>query len=664
VGELTSTRGRSKLLHALANHELLALELMALVLLRFPDAPAGFRLGLAKTLQDEQRHLALYLDRLRSLGHELGEEPLSGYFWRAIADVTSPLDYVVRMSLTFEQANLDFARHYAARMRQAGDADTAAVLDRVYADEVAHVAHGVAWFRRWTEGQPGDDFARYAALLPQPLTPSRAKGPIFDVEGRRRAGLDDDFLARLRVFAASKGRPPVVHLFTPGFELELAGELRPTDPLPAPVRSLAADLAPTLAFLARRDDLVLVPRLPGAAWREGVHALGWELPELVEAPELRDAPAVLAGRPLGGVRPWGWSPRTRDALAGLGASSEAGAPAADAADADAPEATPREATWEAEAAAQAALARTLASKAWGAEVAGAVHTALARSPSRSGSGSDSDPPLGPAWLTVGTVCHDLAEARAAEATLLQRGASAVVFKAPWGSSGRGAVRVFEGRWEAGQEGWLRRTLARQGAVVVEPWWQRALDLAVQLQIAGDRVREVGVSRCFVDDAGRFEGCSVAHPLHGLASEVLRALHGDGLLALLRQAAELVGARLQAAGHRGPAGIDAFVFRDPQGALRLRPVVEVNPRLTMGRLALAMAERVAPGRPAVWRQLGAGQWGASPVAFAQRLAREHPPQLDPRGRLTVGAVCTNDPSQAKLGLGVLAVACAPWDPGRG
>ena len=59
---------RGKLLHFLANHELLATELMALVLLKFPDAPHAFRQGVLATLQEEQAHTQMYIDRMHECG--------------------------------------------------------------------------------------------------------------------------------------------------------------------------------------------------------------------------------------------------------------------------------------------------------------------------------------------------------------------------------------------------------------------------------------------------------------------------------------------------------------------------------------------------------------------------------------------------------------------
>src|SRR3569623_3434969 len=51
---------RARLLHALANHELQAIELFAWALLAYPAAPAPYRRGLVALLAGEQRPIALY----------------------------------------------------------------------------------------------------------------------------------------------------------------------------------------------------------------------------------------------------------------------------------------------------------------------------------------------------------------------------------------------------------------------------------------------------------------------------------------------------------------------------------------------------------------------------------------------------------------------------
>ncbi|MAB59162.1 MAG: hypothetical protein CMO46_01305 [Verrucomicrobiales bacterium] len=47
-------------------------------------------------------------------------------------------------------------------------------------------------------------------------------------------------------------------------------------------------------------------------------------------------------------------------------------------------------------------------------------------------------------------------------------------------------------------------------------------------------------------------------------------------------------------------IDSFVWRDGKGNLRLRHVVEVNVRMTMGRVALELQKKMAPNQWATFK----------------------------------------------------------------
>lgn len=187
---------RVRILHALANHELQAAELFAWALLAFPDAPAPFRRGCLAILAEEQRHCRLYVERLHAHGARFGDHPVTAHFWRQIAAVRSPLQFLVVMGLTFENANLDFAGEHAVAARAAGDHETAAVLDQVHRDEIRHVRFARRWAARFAPER--SVWETFVAELPDPLTPARARGGVFDVEARRRAGLSDEFIRRLR----------------------------------------------------------------------------------------------------------------------------------------------------------------------------------------------------------------------------------------------------------------------------------------------------------------------------------------------------------------------------------------------------------------------------------------------------------------------------------
>jgi uncharacterized ferritin-like protein (DUF455 family) len=187
---------RRRILHALANHELQAAELFAWSLLAFPDAPREFRQGLLRILDDEQRHTRMYVARLEDAGARFGDFPVNGYFWSKVESITSPLRFLCAMSLTFENANLDHTLEYAEAARRAGDAKTAAVIDRVHRDEIEHVRFGWTWLQSF-KGQDESAWDAFRANLAWPLRPAKARGRSFDREGRLAAGLDAEFIRRL-----------------------------------------------------------------------------------------------------------------------------------------------------------------------------------------------------------------------------------------------------------------------------------------------------------------------------------------------------------------------------------------------------------------------------------------------------------------------------------
>ena len=121
---------------------------------------------------------------------------MNGHFWAKIAGITSPLEFVCAMGLTFENANLDFALELAEFAERAGDRETAAVLRMVHVEEIRHVAFAYEWLLRWKAPDQSAWDAYCAALAPS-LSPARARGAHCDARSRRDAGIDEDFIAHL-----------------------------------------------------------------------------------------------------------------------------------------------------------------------------------------------------------------------------------------------------------------------------------------------------------------------------------------------------------------------------------------------------------------------------------------------------------------------------------
>ncbi len=659
-GEFPGTRHleqnheRGRLLHFFANHELLATELMALVLLKFPDAPAAFRKGVLETLKDEQEHTRLYRERMKACGIEFGSLPVSGYFWRAVAGMESPMDYVAGLSLTFEQANLDFARHFAVCFDKVGDADSAGLLQKIYRDEIGHVAYGLKWFRRW-KNPTESDWEAFCRQLKFPLSPARAKGLALNVEGRRAAGLPLDFIENLNVFSQSKGRTPTVFVFNPLAEARIAAGkgFFPTKHQAQLVR----DLANLPQFLCRQDDIVLVERKPAVHFLSGLKEAGFALPEFAEAV------APLAERKLGALRPWAWGPDSVDLFQPFftrlsGEQRTAGGSF------------------------NSGIAQ-LYSKAWSAAF---LRRFLVRSREDEDALVDQiaskrlvRSAAAEAWLCpdneIGVAADTLDDALEVVAAIRQRGHHAVVIKQALGVAGGNAIRLFEPEPLESQRRWIARAVAGGRQVVVEPWLDRVQDFSVQLEMTADGLKLCGYTGLLTDGKGQFQGnwaspkyerrvpASVVDLFPG-PPDITTRLHTlyNGIFALLE-------VELRQVGFLGPVGVDAFVYRADSGEFRLKPIVEINPRYTMGRLTVELMKYVAPGSHGCLRLLSRKQVqgaGCSDFpAYANWLTGQFPLRFEgePVPRIREGALCLNDPTQAQVVLATFEIRRTPWSLGR-
>src|SRR5262249_1184332 len=124
---------------------------------------------------------------------------------------------------------------------------------------------------------------------------------------------------------------------------------------------------------------------------------------------------------------------------------------------------------------------------------------------------------------------------------------------------------------------------------------------------------------------------------------------------------LLEAELRRADFVGPVSIDAFVYRMPDGGSRLKPVVEINPRYTMGRLTLELMKQACPGSCGLFRLISRAQANAEGAAdfaeYASTLTDGFPLRLEgePVAKIREGAMCLNDPTQAQACLATFQVS---------
>ena len=198
---LVDIKSRARALHFFANHELLAIEMMACAILLFPiegEQGVRFRKRLLATIADEQKHFNLYVGRMQEWGVRFGDFSLNDYFWRQMRKVKSIEQFYAVVALTFEGANLDFALYYHNIFKDLGDKKTATILKTVLEDEISHVRMGQKWL---TDQYPEVDLWQvYVELLPDKLSPARAKGIIFNEAARLKAGLNEEFIDSLKQY--------------------------------------------------------------------------------------------------------------------------------------------------------------------------------------------------------------------------------------------------------------------------------------------------------------------------------------------------------------------------------------------------------------------------------------------------------------------------------
>jgi uncharacterized ferritin-like protein (DUF455 family) len=181
------------MLHALAHIEYGAIDLAFDMAGRFgAGLPRAFIDDWLGVGADEAMHFTLLDRRLESLGSRYGALPGHDGLWQAAADTAH--DLLARLAvvpMALEARGLDVTPAIVAAFERAGDRRSAAILGRIYRDEIRHVAAGTRWFAIGCESRELAAVTHWHELIR-----AHFKGtvkPPFNDSARGEAGLSRDF---------------------------------------------------------------------------------------------------------------------------------------------------------------------------------------------------------------------------------------------------------------------------------------------------------------------------------------------------------------------------------------------------------------------------------------------------------------------------------------
>ena len=183
--------GRIALLHALAHIEFNAINLALDAVYRFRDMPQQYALDWLQVASDESKHYDMLATRLDKLGSHYGALDAHAGLWNMA--VNTDHDVLVRMALVprvLEARGLDVAPGMIEKLKNAGDNESAAILDIIYHDEIEHVRIGNRWFLYMCKQRKLEPTDIFRSLLQQ-HSGGALRGPYNSV-ARIQAGFSEE----------------------------------------------------------------------------------------------------------------------------------------------------------------------------------------------------------------------------------------------------------------------------------------------------------------------------------------------------------------------------------------------------------------------------------------------------------------------------------------
>lgn len=168
-----------------------------------------------------------------------------------------------------------------------------------------------------------------------------------------------------------------------------------------------------------------------------------------------------------------------------------------------------------------------------------------------------------------------------------RGDERFFIKSPWSGSGRGIIdsataperqiiRLAEG------------VIKHQGSVLVEKGLDKVRDFAMLFDMVDGRAKYVGLSVFFNVSFSAYSG-NIIDSEDSLMDLVSSDVPSEWIVATAKGVGDALGKMIGNA-YSGPVGVDMLTWRSASGEISIAPCIEINLRMTMGRVAYEIYRR--------------------------------------------------------------------------
>jgi len=351
------------------------------------------------------------------------------------------------------------------------------------------------------------------------------------------------------------------------------------------LQKMEADLDSLPMFFASSGDAVLVENIPSPQHLELMHQLGIQIPEFILKREAFNNPDIHS-KPWNSLKPWGWSPAAHKRLMPFKRSCSEEF---------------RQSpifNWKAE-------YRELYSKKFS---LGILTRLLLEFPNENFINKDN----------TARICTQKDEIEELIAKW-----DKVMVKAPWSSSGRGLqpitkTPVHPKVWEK-----LLGIVNEQGYAMVEPLLNKKLDIAFQFKVENQKIYFVGISNFTADQNGRYLG----NHLNGLPDSLDPRIRDFARFVpqiIVEPLIRVLESSEIAHLFEGYFGVDALIYEDKNGKLKINPCLEINLRYNMGLLSIHLERYLLSGTKGVYRT-----WfepGKNYLEFKLEMEQKYPLQI--------------------------------------